>query len=589
MPELLKKGKFSASVVARALIYLAIFLPAAFGFLYVYLFGVNVILGDEWDIVERLQSLSSGTLTLGELFTPHVTHRIFFPRIVMLALASITDYNTVAELYLTEVCFLAVLVLLLLVFRSNISASLLFFVPIAFLVFSPEQSQNMLQGFQLSVIFPQTFGVLTFFLIYLWGRGHFEKLTLLGAVGSATIATFSTAQGLMVWPAGLLQLLISPSRKPAKKLMIGIWVLIGTAEWIIYFIDFPSKRPPTSIFYALKNPVHGADYFLTLLGGSLFSQHAYAAVAGGLLVCLIVAGLFLIYRAGNFSESSFWITLLCFSLLCLASITAGRTGFAFVEVGIGIEQALSSKYATYSILSVISIYAIHVKLAADHRSQATAALAGVLLGLILVTIPASYVLGLQKGKRGEARQERAAFVLATYDTQRNEAIQGLVHRRPEKIRTLAPTLQKLDYNVFSEARSQPLPPRLSDLSPVSVFTRSSSTINGKRVNNQDQSMTISKERPFVRVAGWAVDTEAKKAAGGVYINIDGKVFPAFYGIKTNGLAKRFDVPAYQNSGFRRAIPISEIGEGTHELSILVVTNDKEEYYKLRQKVTFAVK
>ena len=98
-------------------------------------------------------------------------------------------------------------------------------------------------------------------------------------------------------------------------------------------------------------------------------------------------------------------------------------------------------------------------------------------------------------------------------------------------------------------------------------------------------MILSKEKPFVRVTGWAVDSKAKEAAGGVYIDIDGELFPAFYGRKTNRLAKRFDVAAYQNSGFTRDVPISNIGGGSHELSLVILTSDRDGYYRFGQKVT----
>jgi hypothetical protein len=40
--------------------------------------------------------------------------------------------------------------------------------------------------------------------------------------------------------------------------------------------------------------------------------------------------------------------------------------------------------------------------------------------------------------------------------------------------------------------------------------------------------------------------------------------------------------------FERAIPVSEIGTGTHELSIVVLKHDKERYYRPDQEVTFEV-
>ena len=47
-------------------------------------------------------------------------------------------------------------------------------------------------------------------------------------------------------------------------------------------------------------------------------------------------------------------------------------------------------------------------------------------------------------------------------------------------------------------------------------------------------------------------------------------------------------PAYRYSGFERAIPVSEIGAGSHELSIVVLTADRKGYCRPDQKVALKV-
>jgi hypothetical protein len=92
----------------------------------------------------------------------------------------------------------------------------------------------------------------------------------------------------------------------------------------------------------------------------------------------------------------------------------------------------------------------------------------------------------------------------------------------------------------------------------------------------------------VEVSGWAVDAEAQDTAGGVYVVIDGKPYPAFYGTEKKQVAERFDEPEYRYSGFWRAIPVSEVGRGVHELSLIVVTSDGERYYRPDKEISFDV-
>lgn len=87
-------------IVTRWIPYLLVALPVAIGFSYVYLFGVNVVWRDEWHIVTLLHKLSSGTLTVLDLWEPHNVHRFFFPRVAILLLAVLTKWNTIAEMYL---------------------------------------------------------------------------------------------------------------------------------------------------------------------------------------------------------------------------------------------------------------------------------------------------------------------------------------------------------------------------------------------------------------------------------------------------------------------------------------------------------
>lgn len=564
--------------LARAFLYVLAFLPAAFGFLYVYFFSVNTLVSDDWDLVENFGELFAGTLTLGDIFAFHNTRRIFFPRLIMLLLGYLTEYNTVSFMYVTAVCFLITLVVFLLVFRSNVRASLLFFLPIAFLVFSPAQYTNMLQGFNMNHPFSQAFSVLAFFLIYLHGRGRFEKLAFAGAIGSATVAAFSSLQGLFVWPVGLLQLLISPSRRTSKKSEIVLWALIGVVEWVIYLSGYSSTRQ-TSLFYPLTHPLQGADYFLTLLGSSLFWEHAYAFVFGGLILCLAAVSLFMIYKTGRLNENSFWIATFSFSLFSLALIAAGRTGYAFVETGAGIEQALAPRYTTLSILMVISVYAMLVKLAAEQRSLSAAIPAGALTGIVLLSLPVYYEYGIEQGKEHQAQNRIDAFVLATYESQPDQALRRIYPDADRVRNEIAPTLEELEYNVFSD-RAQVLPPKLSTLSPGSSSFQFRVALGpgGKALDKQTEPVVIPGTAPFLTVSGWAVDSRAESVAGGVYISVDGELFPALYGIQRSDAASRLG-ETYEDSGFVRSIPMPEIGPGLHKLSIVVISQDQEKYYE----------
>jgi len=181
-----------------------VLIPAALPYLYVRAFGVNVVFADAWDMVLVFRKFSSGRLTFADFYAQHNEHRMFFPRVAELLLGLLTRYNNVAEMYVVVSSFLITAAVLLVAFRREIGLPLIFFVPVALLIFSFRQYENMLFGFQINFAFTQTFGVLALYLLYSSSRDNFRAYAFAAALGSATIASFSTAQGLLVWPAGLL-------------------------------------------------------------------------------------------------------------------------------------------------------------------------------------------------------------------------------------------------------------------------------------------------------------------------------------------------------------------------------------------------
>jgi hypothetical protein len=181
---------------------LLVLLPAALALLYVHAFGVDVVFGDAWSVVRLLNEQSSGTFRVSDLFRPHNEHIMFFPNGIELLLVGVTKYNNLVEMYLIQICSIVTLVTLLLacrgIFRGDIKPwLLLFFFPVSLLIFSFRQYENMLWGFQISFAFTQMFGVLALFLLYVSGR-RFGKLAFVAALASATVASFSNAQGLFV-------------------------------------------------------------------------------------------------------------------------------------------------------------------------------------------------------------------------------------------------------------------------------------------------------------------------------------------------------------------------------------------------------
>jgi hypothetical protein len=434
--------------LVRVISYPLILLPVAIAFYYVNRFGVTVVYRDQWELTAAFSQLSNGTLSLAQLWEPHNEHRFFFPRLAMLVLGRITHWDNVAEMYLILVCLLVTLLCLFLAFGVGRGASIALFVPVAFLIFNLRQHQNMLWGYQITFAFTQMFSILTLYLLYLCGRSTFGRFSFLAALVSGALAAGSSIQGLLVWPVGLLQILISSVQRPRKWILAGAWGLVGSAIWIFYFIDYARSGSIADSLLALTtDPVSRFRHFAALIASSLIwpVRQDVAQIFGVFLLLLAAWSLLVVYRSNRLGDYSFWIGLLLLSLAMLAAITVGRTE-------IRVENAMASKYATFSVLLMASVYGMLAKLALENRLRSATVLLGILLAVVMLSMPESYIRGFERGNVTEDTREKMATILLNYDTEPEERLRELRRANPQSVRSLSALLERLEYNVF--ARSQ---------------------------------------------------------------------------------------------------------------------------------------
>ncbi|MGI8650191.1 MAG: hypothetical protein ACR2KW_07410 [Rubrobacter sp.] len=204
----------------RAICYILMLLPAALCVLYVRTFGVNVVFADQWEMVPHFARLANGQLSVSDLWAFHNEHQLFFPRVVMISLGSVTAWNNVAEMYFLVGCLAGSAVLLFVAFRKSLDEvrvrDLLVFVPVVWLVFSLRQHTNLLWGYQITFALTQLACLATLLLLYSgrWERAGLREASVFSlALALGLVASGSSAQGLLVWPAGLLLLASAKVRR----------------------------------------------------------------------------------------------------------------------------------------------------------------------------------------------------------------------------------------------------------------------------------------------------------------------------------------------------------------------------------------
>jgi hypothetical protein len=346
----------SSPVRRRALTYVVILLasavPAGFVFEYIWTFGVNTFFMDEWELVRHIQASMSGQLSLERLFQQHNEHRVVFPRLLLLGIGSLTRFNTVAWMFAGWACLLVfqgTLVLALRRFQALSAGALALFALLSWTVFSFRQWENMLWGWQLSIFLLVTCWVAA---LYVLTSSRLSTWQLGSAICLGTVATFSFANGLLVWPLGATILVLRVFLKKEDWRAISkhwvAWVLAGGAMVAAYGWGYHKPHYHPSVTSFVEHPINALSYFFISVGGAVAEQPMTALVAGVSIVVASAVGVWVLATRQLGLGGLFGLGLVGLGLSSSFVLMVGRSGF-------GQEQALSSRYTTITMLALVGL------------------------------------------------------------------------------------------------------------------------------------------------------------------------------------------------------------------------------------------
>ena len=198
-------GAFAASLIVAT---------AGYCF-YIARYGVNVVFWDEWSWAPLLHA---SHLTINSFWVQHNEDRIFFPTILAAALINATNWNDFAFFYVSAAFMLITLLLIVRVFWDDILRSPGWWIPLPFVVLTLAQYQNTLWAFQIawSVALVAVVGAL---VLLRHVRPSMLQMGLAIALGF--VASYSSLQGLLVWPVGLVLLASRGQTRRAVHLVVG--------------------------------------------------------------------------------------------------------------------------------------------------------------------------------------------------------------------------------------------------------------------------------------------------------------------------------------------------------------------------------
>ncbi len=315
-------------------------------------FAVDVPIADQWVDVRVIKGSYAHVIDWGPMWAQHNENRIFFPNVVVVLLAHIAHFNIRWEEFLGAAMLIAATALILWAHkRRSATTPWLYYCPVAFVALSVVQYENTLWGFQIA--WYMVFLALATTIVLL-DRFVLTWLALGGAIAAAVLGSYSSLQGLLIWPAGLVLLYLR--RRPLR--LIGVWIGAAAASAVLYFYNFDFATGSPHSRFAVEHPLATMKFFLSTVGNVLGRPMAPAAspakgtavmVFGLVVVLLAVATLAICGLRPDPRGGAVGISLIVYGLLFAALVTQGRSSAGIAEAG-------ASRYTTFSLLIIIGIY-----------------------------------------------------------------------------------------------------------------------------------------------------------------------------------------------------------------------------------------
>lgn len=328
--------------------YALAFLPWAYLVYFVARYHVSVPYLDQWELAPLLDKSYEGALQFGDLWEQHNEHRLVFPKLVMLGLARLTRWNIAwefaASIVFATVTWCLLLYQLCITARGSELTGRVWLAPlVSLLVFSLSQHENWLWGWQLQ-IFLNVLAVVCGFVLLAHPDGTWWRFFVGLACG--VVATFSFANGLCFWVAGLAAMVPIAARRHILGRRLIIWVVLAATVAGLYFHGYqkPDYHPPMGM--ALLYPFVYIAYVLKYLGMPVLNLGPrLPLIAGAVGLLGFIMGLWRLLRK-HAEDVSALAPYTALGLYALAS--AAITGVA--RVGFGSGQATSSRYTTVASL-----------------------------------------------------------------------------------------------------------------------------------------------------------------------------------------------------------------------------------------------
>ncbi len=550
----------------------------------VFQYGVNFPFSDQWQLASMFERIYEGNLSFNDLFAQFHESRKFFPRLIFIGLAYLTNWDVRAEMWVIFllICLVALNIYRLSVstIRTNISRRILIFFIANLLIFSPAQYENWLWGIQVVVYIP--IACITGGLVLAYSQLN-EKNKLLIGLCLCTVSTFSYANGMLSWLIVFPALIVGNSRKWEEvfqqKLLIFGGAIASLANLVIYFYDYQKPADHPSFTAAVFRPLDTFHYFLSFFGAPLGINSLTLSTTVGFIVLSLWLGLTgyflpLIFRDFNlFKRLMGWQAIASYALISGLVTSLGRVGF-------GVSQSLAPRYTAFSIyLIVATIYLLAIfieeikqKPGLGWQKQAAKIIPYFLVGVLIILHLNIFKEAIQRmGDRRVILLQSKACLLTVNVIPNNDCL--VTKQKLESFQPTATILNELGY-------LQPGLLASNKIEDIGILAPES---------NYGYFDTFEEVKSDTYLArGWAVLPHRQETADGVILTYENALGEDIIFKLVNQrfprqeIAEYLQEASYLESGWRTEISAKELPPGTIKLNAWSLDAKTGKAYKLNQ-------
>lgn len=375
---------------------------------FVLAFGVDLPQVDEWNMIDGLAEVLAGGVSATQLASmlwfPHNEHTAVFPRALIVLMAWATGWNLRALMILTVLCFGIALLFMRTVLRRIPGSPAWPIAAASCFLFSLHGEDNWLWGLQIHIGLA-VLGVIG--ALCALGRDVLRARWVIAASLCGIVASWSFLNGLVVWPIGLLLILVRHCDRSRDRLVAtATWVISGGLAIAMVLANSPAR---SGISKSVPiGPV--VDFAAIYVGAGLLGSTAdtdLLRVAGAFgEVALVALSLWILVTRRRESAALAVAAIGAFGLASGYIIALGRMQLA------NPAGAATSRYTAYSGLCWIAIAVLPAWIASASRPRLRR-IAPVFAAVLATVLVLSFGPRIAEGRVDAARRTEAVRAFRT--------------------------------------------------------------------------------------------------------------------------------------------------------------------------------